>query len=103
MDWCKAADIEPMFAVNLGTRGPAEAQNFLEYCNHPGGTHYDDLRKSHGYEAQNDIKYLCLGNEMEGHWHTGTKNAAESSEARGGGKEGVGRCRARRGPDITKK
>ena len=23
MDWCRAADVEPMFAVNLGTRGPA--------------------------------------------------------------------------------
>src|SRR3546814_13100115 len=77
MDWCKAADIEPMFAVNLGTRGPAEAQNFLEYCNHPGGTHYADLRKSHGYEAPHDIKFWCLGNEMDGPWQTGAKTAAE--------------------------
>ncbi|HVI99991.1 MAG TPA: alpha-N-arabinofuranosidase [Sphingomonas sp.] len=77
MDWCKAADIEPMFAVNLGTRGPAEAQNFLEYCNHPGGTHYADLRKSHGYEAPHDIKFWCLGNEMDGPWQTCAKTADE--------------------------
>ena len=24
--WCRMADIEPMLAVNLGTRGPAEAR-----------------------------------------------------------------------------
>ncbi len=77
MDWCKAADVEPMFAVNLGTRGPAEAQNFLEYCNHPGGTYYADLRKSHGYEKPHDIKFWCLGNEMDGPWQTCAKTAQE--------------------------
>ncbi len=77
MDWCKKAELAPMFAVNLGTRGPAEAQNFLEYCNHPGGTYYSDLRRSHGYEAPHDIKYWCLGNEMDGPWQTGAKMAQE--------------------------
>ncbi|MES2443093.1 MAG: alpha-N-arabinofuranosidase [Pseudomonadota bacterium] len=77
MDWCKVAGVEPMFAVNLGTRGPAEAQNFLEYCNHPGGTHYSDLRRAHGYEAPHDIKFWCLGNEMDGPWQTGAKTAQE--------------------------
>src|SRR3546814_18500545 len=77
MDWCKAADIEPMFAVNLGTRGPAEAQNLLEYCNHPGGTHYAELRKSHGYEAPHHIKFWCPGNGMDSPWQTGAKTAAD--------------------------
>ena len=27
-----------MMAVNLGTRGVADACNLLEYCNHPSGT-----------------------------------------------------------------
>ena len=26
MDWCRAAGIEPMMAVNLGTRGPDDAR-----------------------------------------------------------------------------
>ena len=38
IDWCKAADIEPMLAVNLGTRDGDAARNLVEYCNHPGGT-----------------------------------------------------------------
>ena len=39
-----------MMAVNLGTRGVADACNLLEYCNHPGGTKYSDLRIRHGCE-----------------------------------------------------
>ena len=75
--WCRQADVEPMFAVNLGTRGPDEARHFLEYCNHPGGTYYSDLRKSHGFEQPHDIKFWCLGNEMDGPWQTCAKTALE--------------------------
>ncbi|WP_129793250.1 alpha-N-arabinofuranosidase [Sphingosinicella sp. CPCC 101087] len=77
IDWCRKAEVEPMFAVNLGTRGPREAQQFLEYCNHPGGTHFSELRKSHGWEQPHDIRFWCLGNEMDGPWQTGSKTALE--------------------------
>ena len=43
MDWCRAAQVEPMLAVNLGTRGGDAARNLVEYCNHPSGSHYADL------------------------------------------------------------
>jgi alpha-N-arabinofuranosidase len=77
MRWCRMADIEPMFAVNLGTRGPDEARNFLEYCNHPGGSHWSDLRRSHGVEEPYNIRFWCLGNEMDGPWQIGQKTAYE--------------------------
>ena len=41
---CGKAGVEPMMAVNLGTRGVAEALDLLEYANHPGGTALSDLR-----------------------------------------------------------
>ena len=66
-----------MLAVNLGTRGPDEAREFLEYCNHPGGTQLSDLRRSHGYEQPHDIKFWCLGNEMDGPWQICRKTAEE--------------------------
>src|SRR5471032_1353032 len=50
IDWCRAADIEPMLAVNLGTRGGDAARNMVEYCNHPAGTAWSDLRRKHGWE-----------------------------------------------------
>ena len=46
--WCRKSDIEPMLAMNLGTRGTQEAVELWEYCNHPGGTSWSDLRRRHG-------------------------------------------------------
>ena len=77
IDWCQAAGVEPMLAVNLGTRGPDAARNLLEYCNHPGGTALSDLRRAHGWEAPHGIRFWCLGNEMDGPWQMGAKTPAE--------------------------
>jgi alpha-N-arabinofuranosidase len=77
VDWCRAAEVEPMFAVNLGTRNADAARNMLEYCNHPGGTAWSDLRKAHGWEKPHDIKFWCLGNEMDGPWQMEMKTATE--------------------------
>ncbi len=77
MDWCKLVGTTPMMAVNLGTRGIIEACQLLEYCNHPSGTSWSDLRISHGYPEPHAIKTWCLGNEMDGPWQTGHKTAGE--------------------------
>jgi alpha-N-arabinofuranosidase len=77
IDWCRLADIEPMLAVNLGTRGPDEARHYLEYCNHPSGTTLSDLRREHGWEKPHGVKFWCLGNEMDGSWQMGAKTAEE--------------------------
>lgn len=77
IDWCKKAGTQPMIAVNLGTRGAAEAQALVEYCNHPGGSHYSDLRKKHGWDNPHAIKLWCLGNEMDGSWQMGHKSAKD--------------------------
>jgi alpha-N-arabinofuranosidase len=75
--WAKAADSEVMMAVNLGTRGITDACNLLEYCNHPGGTKYSDLRIKHGQKEPYAFKTWCLGNEMDGPWQIGHKTADE--------------------------
>lgn len=75
--WCKKADTQCMMAVNLGLRGPDEARNLVEYCNHEKGSYWSDLRRSHGYEAPHNIKTWCLGNEMDGPWQIGHKTAVE--------------------------
>lgn len=77
MDWAKQAGIEPMMAVNLGTRGVEDAKNIVEYCNIAKGSYYSDLRRSHGVEEPHNIKLWCLGNEMDGPWQMGHKNAEE--------------------------
>lgn len=76
-DWAKKAGTEVMMAVNLGTRGVAEAMELLEYCNLDQGTHYSQLRRQHGYPQPHGIKLWCLGNEMDGPWQIGHKTANE--------------------------
>jgi alpha-N-arabinofuranosidase len=75
--WCRKANTEPVVAVNLGTRGIDAARNLVEYCNHPGGTYWSDLRRSHGAIEPHDIRVWCLGNEMDGPWQMGYKTAEE--------------------------
>jgi alpha-L-arabinofuranosidase len=75
--WAGKADIEMMYAVNLGTRGVQEALDVHEYANHPGGTQLSDLRRANGTEQPHGIRLWCLGNEMDGPWQTGYKTATE--------------------------
>lgn len=77
MDYVKQIGAQPMLAVNLGTRGPQDAANLLEYCNFPGGTCYSDMRIAHGYPAAHGVKLWCLGNEMDGPWQICAKTAEE--------------------------
>ncbi|CAM3134700.1 alpha-N-arabinofuranosidase [Paenibacillus lupini] len=76
-DWAKLVGTEVMMAVNLGTRGMDAARNLVEYCNHPSGTYWSDLRISHGYKEPHRFKTWCLGNEMDGPWQIGAKTAVE--------------------------
>jgi alpha-N-arabinofuranosidase len=75
--WAQSTGLELMQAVNLGTRGMAEAGEILEYANHPGGTTLSDRRRKNGAEEPFGIRLWCLGNEMDGPWQVGHKSADE--------------------------
>lgn len=75
--WAKKVNADVMMAVNLGTRGIDAARNLVEYCNHPGGTYWSNLRKENGFKDPHKIKVWCLGNEMDGSWQIGQKTAYE--------------------------
>ncbi|WP_454778417.1 arabinosylfuranosidase ArfA [Georgenia muralis] len=77
MRWARKAGVEPMMAVNLGTRGVQEAVDLLEYCNIASGTALSDLRRAHGTEEPHGVRMWCLGNEMDGPWQIGHKTAEE--------------------------
>ena len=76
-EWAKRANTEVMMAVNLGTRGPDEARNCIEYCNATTNTYYANLRRKNGFEEPFGIKLWCLGNEMDGYWQICHKTAEE--------------------------
>ena len=75
--WAEAAEVEVMYAVNLGTRGVQEAADVLEYCNHPGGTELSERRRANGADRPFGFRLWCLGNEMDGPWQVGHKTADE--------------------------
>lgn len=77
IEFCKAINAEPMLAVNMGTGTIQDAANLVEYCNAPTGTKYADMRASHGYKDPHNVKYWCIGNEMDGPWQIGHLDAIE--------------------------
>ncbi len=68
MKWCRLTGIQPMMAVNMGTGTPKDALELFEYCNHPSGTYFSDLRRKNASETPYGVKYWCIGNEMDGDW-----------------------------------
>jgi alpha-N-arabinofuranosidase len=77
IEWCKLVSTEPLLAFNLGTGTPEMAVAYVEYCNVDKGTKWSELRRAHGYEAPHNVRYWCLGNEMDGPWQMGHMSARE--------------------------
>ena len=75
--WARRAGVEVNLAVNLGTGGIDGARSLVEYCNHPQGSFYSDMRRANGYPDPHRIRTWCLGNEMDGPWQLGHKTADE--------------------------
>jgi alpha-N-arabinofuranosidase len=77
IDWCRMAGTEPLLGMNFGTGSAEMAVAYVEYCNYDRGTKWSDLRRSHGYEKPHNVRYWCLGNEMDGPWQIGQMQARE--------------------------
>jgi alpha-N-arabinofuranosidase len=76
--WARDVGIEPIMAVNLGTRGVRAAVDLLEYCNYPAqSTSMADWRVANGHKEPHAIRTWCLGNELDGLWQIGHKTADE--------------------------
>ena len=75
--WADRAGAQIMYAINLGTRGPEQARDVVEYANHLGGSKFSDMRIANGKKDPFNIKLWCLGNEMDGPWQMGQKTARE--------------------------
>jgi alpha-N-arabinofuranosidase len=77
IEWCKLVETEPLLAFNLGTGTPEMAVAYVEYCNVEKGTKWGDLRRAHGHQQPHNVRYWCLGNEMDGPWQIGHMPARE--------------------------
>ncbi len=77
VDWCGLVGTEPLLGLNVGTGSVEMAVAYVEYCNVERGTKWSDLRRSHGYERPHNVRYWCVGNEMDGPWQIGRLQARE--------------------------
>lgn len=77
MAFCKQINTAPMMGVNMGTGTIQDASNLVEYCNQPTGTKYGDMRAANGHRDPYNVKYWCIGNEMDGPWQIGHLEADE--------------------------
>lgn len=80
MKYVRKAGSEPYFCVNLGTGTWEEAQQWVEYVNSAEDTAMTRLRKQNGQADPWKVKYWGLGNEMDGPWQMGHKNAEDYSK-----------------------
>ncbi len=74
---CKLIGAENFICINAGTGTLDDARHWIEYCNIEKGTYYSDLRRKYGNEAPFKVKYWALGNEIDGPWQMGQKNAED--------------------------
>jgi alpha-L-arabinofuranosidase len=77
MKFAQAASVEPYICVNLGTGTWDEARNWVEYCNAKTGFYFSDLRARNGHPEPYHVKYWGLGNEIDGPWQMGHRDAEE--------------------------
>ncbi len=71
----KAIGSENIVCVNLGLGDIQDALSWVEYCNYKKGTYYSDLRAKYGHEKPYNVKIWDLGNEVDGSWELGHKEA----------------------------
>ena len=75
--FCRLIGAENFVCINAGLGTLEQARHWVEYCNYPKGTHYSELRRKNGNEDPLGVKYWALGNEIDGPWQLGQKNAED--------------------------
>jgi alpha-N-arabinofuranosidase len=71
---------EPYICINLGLGTIDDARHWVEYTNGTLATFWADERRRNGRKDPWKVKYWALGNEIDGPWQLGHKNAEEYSK-----------------------
>ncbi|HEU5080335.1 MAG TPA: alpha-L-arabinofuranosidase C-terminal domain-containing protein [Opitutaceae bacterium] len=74
----KSIGSENVICINMGTGTLDDARYWVQYCNAPTGSYWPDKRAEYGHPEPYQVKYWCLGNEVDGApWIMGHKNAED--------------------------
>ena len=77
LKYCERLAVEPYICINAGLGSVDDARHWVEYCNEPGNTWWAQQRRKDGRDKPWGVKYWGLGNEIDGPWQLGHKNAED--------------------------
>jgi len=75
--YCERLKIEPYICINAGLGTVEDARNWVEYTNGKRDTYWAAQRRKNGREEPYSVKFWGLGNEIDGPWQMGHKNAED--------------------------
>ncbi|MGQ9917109.1 MAG: alpha-N-arabinofuranosidase [Bryobacteraceae bacterium] len=77
LQYCERIGAEPYICINAGLGSINEAREWVEYTNESRKTYWAELRRRNGRDKPYSVKYWGLGNEIDGPWQLGHKNAED--------------------------
>jgi alpha-N-arabinofuranosidase len=77
LTYCERLKVEPYLCINAGLGSVDDARNWVEYTNESADTYWAQQRRKNGREKPWAVKYWGLGNEIDGPWQLGHKNAED--------------------------
>ncbi len=78
--YCERLGVEPYICINAGLGTINDARDWVEYVNGSQRTYWADQRRKNGRDKPYGVKYWGLGNEIDGPWQLGHKNAEDYSK-----------------------
>lgn len=75
--YCERIGAQPYLCINGGLGTIDDARHWVEYTNESRHTYWADQRRKNGRDAPYNVKYWGLGNEIDGGWQLGHKNAED--------------------------
>lgn len=75
--YCERLGVEPYLCINAGLGSVDDARNWVEYTNEAGNTYWAQQRRKNGRDKPWGVKVWGLGNEIDGPWQLGHKNAQD--------------------------
>ena len=77
LKYCERVGTQPYICINAGLGSIEDARNWVEYTNGKQKTYWAEQRRKNGREQPYGVKYWGLGNELDGPWQMGHKNAED--------------------------
>jgi alpha-N-arabinofuranosidase len=77
LTYCERLKVEPYLCINAGLGSVEDARNWVDYTNESANTYWAQQRRKNGRDQPWNVKIWGLGNEIDGPWQLGHKNAED--------------------------